>query len=395
MTAMTGQAIACYASAAATLTQYAVDAGAGTLTRRATVRLPAMVQYAWPHANRRVLYVASSDSGPGREARAGREHHLSALSIDPASGALSPLGAPVRLPARPIHVSTDAASRFLLTAYNQPSSVTVHRIEADGSVGASVPQATGLDVGIYAHQVRTLPSGRAAVVVARGNDAEHGAAEDPGALVVLPFADGSLGAPVAVAPNGGYAFGPRHLDFDPGGRFVYVSVERQNQLMVFGLRPDGIDRDPLFVRSTLADRERPRPRQVAGTVRVHPDGRTVYVANRAYGSEDIDGRRVATGGENNLAVFAIDATTGAPTLVQHIDTEGFGCRTFAIDPTGTLLVAGNLMSLAVRDGNGLRDVPVSIALFRIAGDGRLTFLRKVDVETGGAQQFWTGLVALP
>ena len=35
------------------------------LTRRETVSLPANVQYAWPHASRRFLYVATSDSASG------------------------------------------------------------------------------------------------------------------------------------------------------------------------------------------------------------------------------------------------------------------------------------------------------------------------------------------
>jgi hypothetical protein len=38
-------------------------------------------------------------------------------------------------------------------------------------------------------------------------------------------------------------------------------------------------------------------------------------------------------------------------------------------------------------------------VFRIntdmATDGRLTFVRKYDVDVGAAQQFWSGMVTLP
>src|SRR5215470_4906127 len=52
--------LALYANVGPELTRYDVDVPDAALTRRESVRLPAGVQYAWPHANRRILYVASS-----------------------------------------------------------------------------------------------------------------------------------------------------------------------------------------------------------------------------------------------------------------------------------------------------------------------------------------------
>src|SRR6266566_8205922 len=89
--------VALYANVGADLTHYDVDVAGAELIKRATVTLPAAVQYAWPHASRRYLYVATSSSAPGYGA-AGTEHHLSAFLIDPATGALSPHGAPIKLP---------------------------------------------------------------------------------------------------------------------------------------------------------------------------------------------------------------------------------------------------------------------------------------------------------
>ena len=57
--------VALYASVGPELTQYDVDVASASLTRRATVRLPANVHYAWPHVSGCYLYVASSDSAPG------------------------------------------------------------------------------------------------------------------------------------------------------------------------------------------------------------------------------------------------------------------------------------------------------------------------------------------
>src|ERR1700675_4261126 len=124
--------VALYANVGADLTHYDVDVAGTALTRRATVTLPAGVQYAWPHVSRRYLYVATSSSAPG-SGPAGTEHHVTALRIDPVSGALTPHGAPIRLPTRPIHITTDMPSEHLLVAFNNPSALRVYRINPDGT----------------------------------------------------------------------------------------------------------------------------------------------------------------------------------------------------------------------------------------------------------------------
>ena len=80
------QKVALYANVGADLTHYDVDVAGAELIKRATVSLRASVQYAWPHASRRYLYVASSSSAPGYGTQ-GTEHHVTAFAIDPSSGA--------------------------------------------------------------------------------------------------------------------------------------------------------------------------------------------------------------------------------------------------------------------------------------------------------------------
>src|SRR5246127_829727 len=93
-----------YANVGADLTHYDVDVAGAELTKRETVKLPAAVQYAWPHASRRYLYVATSSSAPGYGTQ-GTDHHVTAFAVDPATGALTPHGAAIRLTTRPIPVS--------------------------------------------------------------------------------------------------------------------------------------------------------------------------------------------------------------------------------------------------------------------------------------------------
>ncbi|HEX3861014.1 MAG TPA: beta-propeller fold lactonase family protein [Stellaceae bacterium] len=394
MAASAANRVALYAAVGPELTHYDVDVDGASLTRRGTVTLPANVHYCWPHASRRFLYVASSDSDSGVGGKLGANHHVTALSIDPATGALSPHGAPILLPTRPIHMTTDIPSDYILVAFSNPSGLIVYRVNPDGTPGAEIVQPDVVDPGIYAHQVRVRGDNRVAILVSRGHDAARGNPEEPGALQVFGYRNGQLLNEVSVAPNGGYGFGPRHLDFHPTEPWVYVSLERQNRLDMFHFHDTELLAAAVYQKDTLGGSAKTSGRQAAGTVKVHPNGKSVYVANRASSSTEINGKRVFVGGENTLAVFAIDPATGEPNAIQHVDTHGIHCRNFHIDPSGRLLVASHIMGLPVRDGETIREVPACLSLFRIDGAGKLDYVRKYDVEVGGKQMFWMGMVPL-
>ena len=392
---MKARSIVFYASVGPKLTLYHIDVAACTLARQGTVTMPANVQYAWRHPTQPVLYVASSNGASGLGGAAGDRHHATAWRIDQATGALAPHGEAAALRSRPIHLSVDRAGAFVLIAYNNPSAVSVHRIQRDGTLGEEVAQQAAPDAGIYAHQIRTTPDNAAAILVTRGNDATAGRQEEPGALKLFRFSDGQLGNIGSIAPGGGYGFGPRHLDFHPSEPWVYVSLERQSGLQMFPLKDGRLAAEPAFSKATLAEPGTIRPKQLAGTVHVHPNGRVVYVANRSDAMTEFHGKPVALAdGENNLAVFAIAPGSGEPTLIQHIATHGFHARTFALDPAGRMLVAANLARRAVRDGDGVRLQPATLAVYRVGDDGRLAFERSNDIDTGDALQFWSGMVPL-
>jgi len=382
-----------YSAVGPVLTHYDLDVPSARLTRRGSVELPAPVQYAWQHPDGRRLYVACSDGGPGRS---GSMHRLSVLAIDPATGALSPEGEPLALPARPIHLCLDAEGRYALVAYNNPSSLTVHAVAADGSVGAALPQPQ-LDAGIYAHQVRVTPSGKSVLLVARGNDAQAAKPEDPGALKLYGFADGRLSERASIAPGGGYGFGPRHLDFHPSRPWVFVSVERQSQVQLFRMAADDmLEPQAAFAADTLLEPKKLRSQQLAGPIRVHPSGGFAYISNRTDSARDAQGRRICAGGEDSLAVFAIDATTGEPRRIQVVDTPGKHVRNIAIEPGGRVLVATNILAVLDRAADGsLVPFPACISTWRIGADGRLSLAETYELQAGETMQFWSGMASLP
>jgi 6-phosphogluconolactonase len=68
-------------------------------------------------------------------------------------------------------------------------------------------------------------------------------------------------------------------------------------------------------------------------------------------------------------VFSIDQATGEPKLIQNASCR-WRCATAA--------ASGRC--------------PAAMVVYRIGEDGRLTFARKYDVDTGKVMQFWSGMV---
>ncbi len=367
-----------YAAVGSELTQYDLNPDDATLTRRASVVLPANVQEAWPDSTNKFLYVAWSNGGasnatPADPSPKGDHHGISAFRIDPVSGALLLQGDPASLPSRPIFITTDTENTHIIAAYNYPSRMTVHQLLPNGTIGAEVPQVASLHFGIYGHQVRADPSGKTIILVTRGNGPTATSPEDPGALKIFSYRHGLLANLLSIAPGGGFGYQVRHLDFHPSGKWVFVTLERQNQIHVYRRMADGtLSPNPLFVRSTLVDPSSAGPGQTAASIHFHPNGKFVYVANRAEGAS----------GENSIAVFSINQATGEPTRIQSIDTRGFQPRTFTLDASGKFLAVAN-------------QSPGVLSIFRVHDDGTLEFTKKYDMQTGPRTSlFWIGMVSL-
>ena len=137
--------------------------------------------------------------------------------------------------------------------------------------------------------------------------------------------------------------GPRHFAFHPDGRRAYVIDELDSTITRF-------DYDAAAGLLKTAQTISTLPAGYTGTnstaeVAVHPDGKLLFGSNR---------------GHDSIAIFTIDAKTGALAAAGHQPTGGKNPRHFAVDPTGAYLLAANQNS-------------DSIVVFRIdRASGRLT-----------------------
>lgn len=364
---------------------YTVDRESLDLREVSRLNLPAPVQYAWPHPVLPLLYVACSNRPVSK---ADDLHVLATVELDNQTGHMKLL-ATVPLPTRPIHLTFDRASKQVVVVYNAPSRITLHLVNEAGLAGEAMSLAPEPSVGVFPHQVLMLPSGKAAVVVARGNHARGDRSEEPGSLEFLEVQPGELSHISTVAPDGGHGFGPRHLAFHSSGRWAAISVERHNELHIFSVLSDRFASEPVCRISTLPAHSDSGHDQLSGTVQFHPSGRFIYVVNRHDTSVYGDGDTPSQLDGNNIAVFEFDEHTGSAKLIRHERTESIHVRTISLDASGQLLAAASILPALAHGQNGVEKIPARLSFFHCGQDGGLTLVRLHDMPNERLNMFWS------
>jgi 6-phosphogluconolactonase len=307
-----GRAVGIYA--------YRLAPPSGALTLASKIPRVTNPSYLVLHPSQRYLYSVNEVKEMARQPGGG----VSAFAIDPATGALRYLNRQSSHGAHPCHVSLDRTGHFLFVANYTSGSVVMYPLQDDGQIGpaSDVIQHAGAGVdperqeGPHAHSITVDPTNRYALVCDLGLDRVVVYRLDLTGGKLLPndppYASPALGA------------GPRHLDFHPNGRFVYVINEMAATLAAYAWDAATGTLRELQTLSTLPD-DYAGPKSGAD-VHVHPSGRFVYASNR---------------GHDSIAEFAIDQNTGKLTALGWASTQGQTPRGFGIDPTGKLLLAAN------------------------------------------------------
>jgi 6-phosphogluconolactonase (cycloisomerase 2 family) len=422
-----------YANAGVELNVFNMDTTSGALTLASSVALPELLQFAEFDSTHKHLYA-----GVGASTDPTWSFH--AFSIDPASGALTEIPAQdggasgdagdagltgVTSPnGRIINLTLSRDDKYLLAVHNVTKAYTVFALNADGTIGARVPQADGgdVDIGNFVHQIRVDPTNTYATICDRGNDPTYGAdggvvaAEQVGHLLVYTYASGVLTPLTTSTLTFPAGIGPRHIDFHPTQPWVYLSAERGNRLITYTFQ-NGVLTEKFNVSSVLNAGDAPDSSidmteaingQRAGAIKVHPSGNFLWITNRNYaltpyypdaGTPDAasdsgeasapQAIQVFTGmGENTVVLFSIDQTTGEPTLVSGVDAHGFEPRTFALDPSGGYLVVGNQKTINTLTASGVVPVNSNLSVFSVAANGALTFVKTYDQTAG--EVWWVG-----
>ena len=291
------------------------------------------------HPNHRYLY-AVNEIGNYQGQKSGS---VSSFSIDRKTGKLTLLNIVPSGDPSPAHLIVDRTGKYLLVANYGIGSVAAFPILANGSLGKATAflPLTGHSVdpkrqqSPHAHSIYMSPDNRFAISPDLGTDHVNIFRFDATKGTLTPNQP-----PFGKVPDGS---GPRHFAFAPNGKFGYAIEEMGSSLTAFSYDPAHGVLTPLETVSTLPSDF--KGHSDCAELFFHPSGRFLYGSNR---------------GHDSIAVFAIDPVKGTPAPIQFVPTEGKTPRGFAIDPTGSYLIAGNM------DSN-------TLVVFRIdAKTGRLT-----------------------
>ncbi len=282
---------------------FSLDEATGDLTRTGQVDLEGAPGSLALSPDRRHLYAALRSSG-----------RFATLAIDPATGRLTLLGTSPAA-GNAAYVFPDRTGQWLLAAYYGEGLASVSRI-TDGVVTGE--PVSVLEVEKKAHCIQVDPANRFAFC-------PHPVEANRVDQFRFDAGTGQLtlnDPPAMVAGDGD---GPRHLQFHPNGKWVYLVNEQGKSVTLCDY---DADRGTLAMRQTLSTHPAdwdPTSGSCAD-IEVSADGRFVYASNR---------------GHDSLAVFAIDAATGELTALGQVPTEKTP-RSFNLIPGGEryLVAAG-------------------------------------------------------
>ncbi|MFN7446836.1 MAG: lactonase family protein [Pirellula sp.] len=224
------------------------------------------------------------------------------------------------------HVAVDATGRTLLTAQYGGGSVASFALGSDGSItartklikheGGSRVVSNRQDAS-HAHWAGVSPDNKFAFVPDLGLDRVVIYKLDPANSSIEPHGEG-------VTPPGS---GPRHMKFHPNGRWIYVLNELSLTVTQFEYDATKGAMTPVQTVETVPAVDLAREKaKSASEIRVHPNGKYVYSANR---------------GHDSISVFEIEASSGNLKRIQIENARAITPRNFNVSPSGDwLLVAG-------------------------------------------------------
>ena len=222
------------------------------------------------------------------------------------------------------HVAIDVSGRTLLTAQYGGGSVAVFSLNEEGSLqertqlvdhqgGSGV--VAGRQAEPHTHWVGFSPDNRFAFAPDLGMDKVVIYQVDVKSSKITPHGFGAV-------PAGG---GPRHMKFHTNGRWVYVLNELDLSVTVFEYDAELGAMTPTQTIPTVPKEQLMKEQfKSASEIRVHPNGRFVYAANR---------------GHDTITAFRINHENGHLSVIERESIRGATPRNFNLDPSGRWLVA--------------------------------------------------------
>lgn len=276
--------------------------------------------YLTASANNKFIYAINESNAGGS---------VSAFKFDPGTGKLELINSQPTGNG-PAHVSIDKDQKNVFVSNYGAGSLAVVPINKDGSLGAPTQtiQSEGKSVNAarqatpHVHSTTLSPDEKRLFVADLGTDK----------INIYRYRDSKVPpltpeTPAFVSAKPGS--GPRHMDFSPDGKFLYVVQELVAAVTVYS-----VDGAKLNEVQTISMVDPNYKGQVgAADIHVSPNGKFLYASNRGEADE--------------IVTYEISPVTGQLRFIDRFRTLGKTPRNFIIDPTGKFLIAGNQNSNTV------------------------------------------------
>jgi 6-phosphogluconolactonase len=326
-------------------------------------------------ADQRFLY--SIDVTPSLGGKAGAGGGVAAFAINRADGSLRHLNSLPSMGSNPTAVIIDKTnSRVVVANHGAVNKIALIKkkngvpyIESptdDGTVALFPVNPDGslepaCDVSVFEQRPLSDAGPGAAChsvifdrtqrwIIASDNGYDH--------IYVYPFNPSSreLKAKSFPTPSGK---APRHFAVHPRAPYFFMTNEREASISSFNFDSNNGEVRPVQTIATIPEGYS-GPRVAPSDIRIHPNAKFVYSANR---------------GDDSVAVFAIDEGTGRLTRIEVVKTGGQGPREMNIEPSGKFLFICNLQSNEV-------------ATFALDGNtGKMTQVAKLSVPRAAVIDF--------
>jgi 6-phosphogluconolactonase len=231
--------------------------------------------------------------------------------------------------AHPCYLALDISERFLAVANYASGNFSIYEVDSVGGLHfKQTVQHLGSSINkhrqnnAHVHSMVFLPNGKQLLVADLGTDKIH--------IYDINF---SSATPITQASPAYFKVasgsGPRHMAIHPNGKVLYLIHELTGEVGVYFYENGEIT----HANTHSLTSPKFKGHVQAAEIRISPDGKFVYVSNRASA--------------NDLSVFAV-GLEGNLSLVQQISTTGRTPRNFNLSLDGHFILVANQESDDIR-----------------------------------------------
>lgn len=255
-----------------------------------------------------------------------REGSVSAFSFDYVSGSLKFINKQLSAGASPVHVTIDKDAKNVMVS-NYGGTLSVLPVNKDGSLSPATQTIKGegkgahpqRQTGPHIHSLTFSPDEKYALYADLGTDKISIAKYKDNKVPAIATEDVAI---ENVKPGDG----PRHMEFSPDGKFLYLVNELGGTINAYSYNKGKLT----FIESLNMSPPAFTGTNAGADIHITPGGKFLYASNR--------------GTANELLVYAVDQVSGKLTYATRYPTAAEP-RNFVIEPGGRFLL------LAAQKGN--------------------------------------------